>query len=71
MADKAAQFARRSTLERFFRVHHVRYPDVIAHRVASGERRARGAAAEELQQYAGIAPVIERSGNKAWVHERF
>jgi hypothetical protein len=26
--------------------------------------------ADELQQYAGIAPVTERSGNKTWVHWR-
>jgi Transposase IS116/IS110/IS902 family len=26
---------------------------------------------EELQKYAGIAPVTERSGNKSWVHWRW
>jgi transposase len=140
---KAAQLARRSTLERFFHAHHVRYADVIdqrihaiksatplttdegvivpnallvqalitqlrvilqaiadfdhaiAHRaqshpdfplfnalpgagavfaprllVAFGEQRDRYASADELQQYAGIAPVTERSGNKTWVHWR-
>jgi transposase len=140
---KAAQLARRSTLERFFRAHHVRYADVIDQRiqaiksatplttdegviipnallvqalitqlrvilqaiadfdhaiaqraqshpdcplfnalpgagavfaprllVAFGEQRERYASAEELQQYAGIAPVTERSGNKTWVHWR-
>ena len=27
-------------------------------------------AAEEMQQYAGIAPVLERSGKQSWVHWR-
>jgi transposase len=140
---KAVQLARRSTLERFFRDHHVRYADVItqrlhaiksatplttdegvitphallvqalvaqlrvtlhaiedfdkaiAHRtqshpdfpffdalpgagavfaprllVAFGEQRDRYISADELQKYAGIAPVTERSGNKSWVHWR-
>ena len=141
---KAAQLARRATLERFFHAHHVRYANVIdkrihaiksatplttdegviapqalfvqalvaqlrailhaiadfdqaiAHRaqehpdfplfaalpgagavfaprllVAFGEQRARYASADELQKYAGIAPVTERSGNKTWVHWRW
>jgi transposase len=141
---KAAQLARRATLERFFHAHHVRYANVIdkriqaiknatplttdegviaphallvqaliaqlrailhaiadfdhaiAHRaqehpdfplfaalpgagavfaprllVAFGEQRARYASADELQKYAGIAPVTERSGNKIWVHWRW
>jgi transposase len=38
--------------------------------VAFGEQRARSAAAAELQKYAGIAPVTERSGKKSWVHWR-
>src|SRR6266850_873933 len=38
--------------------------------VAFGEPRDSYASAEELQQYAGIAPVTERSGNKTWVHWR-
>src|SRR5215831_15624609 len=140
---KAAQLARRSTLETFFREHHVRYADVIAQRiqaikaatplttddgviapnallvqalvaqlratlqaiadfdsaiaqraqshpdfslfqalpgagpvfaprllVAFGEQRERYTSAAELQKYAGIAPVTERSGKKAWVHWR-
>jgi transposase len=140
---KAAQLARRSTLEGFFRAHHVRSVDVINTRlqaiksamalttddgvitpnvllvhalvaqlrvtlqaiadfdtaiaqrtqdhpdfplfdalpgagavfaprllVAFGEQRARFSSAEELQKYAGIAPVTERSGKKAWVHWR-
>jgi transposase len=140
---KAVQLARRSTLERFFRDHHVRYTDGITHRldaiksatplttddgiitpnallvqalvaqlrvtlqaiaefdkaiaqraqshpdfplfatrpgagavlaprllVAFGEQRDRYASADELPRYAGIAPVTERSGNKAWVHWR-
>jgi transposase len=141
---KAAQLARRSTLERFFREHHVRSADVITQRinaikaatplttdegiitpnallvqalvsqlratlsaiqdfdnaiaqhaqrhpdfplfqtlpgagpvfaprllVAFGEQRERYASAAELQQFAGIAPVTERSGKKCWVHWRF
>lgn len=140
---KAAQLARRATLESFFRAHHVRSADVIqtriaaiksavalttdagviipntlmgqalvaqlrvtlqaiadfdnaiAHRaqdhpdfplfdalpgagavfaprllVAFGEQRERDASAGELQKYAGIAPVTERSGKKSWVHWR-
>jgi transposase len=141
---KAAQLARRTTLERFFRAHHVRYTNVIDTRiqaiknaiplttdegviaphallvqaliaqlrvllhaiadfdqaiaqraqnhpdfplfaalpgagavfaprllVAFGEQRERYASADELQQYAGIAPVTERSGKKTWVHWRW
>jgi transposase len=140
---KTAQLARRTTLERFFRAHHVRSADVITTRieaiksavalttddgvitpnalfvqalvaqlrvtlqaiadfdtaiaqraqehpdfplfdalpgagavfaprllVAFGEQRERYASAEELQKYAGIAPVTERSGKKSWVHWR-
>src|SRR5919204_5247183 len=140
---KAAQLARRSTLETFFRDHHVRAADVVAQRlhaikaaiplttdegviaphallvqalvnqlrvtleaiatfdnaiaqraqdhpdfplfqalpgagpvfasrllVAFGEQRARYGSAAELQKYAGIAPVTERSGKKSWVHWR-
>src|SRR5499426_3807291 len=140
---KAAQLARRTTLETFFRDHHVRSEDVIVQRrhaikaatplttdegviapnallvqalvaqlrvtlqaiadfdtaiaqraqsppdfplfqalpgagpvfaprllVAFGEQRTRYATAAELQQYAGIAPVTERSGKKSWVHWR-
>ena len=141
---KAAQLARRTTLERFFRAHHVRYPNIIATRiqalknaiplttdaggiaphallvqalvaqlrvllhaiadfdqaiaqraqshpdfplfaalpgagavfaprllVAFGEQRERYASADDLQKYAGIAPVTERSGKKIWVHWRW
>jgi transposase len=140
---KAAQLARRTTLETFFHAHHVRSADVIAQRiqaiksatplttdegviaphallvqalvaqlrvtlqaiadfdtaiaqraqshpdfplfqalpgagpvfaprllVAFGEQRERYATAAELQKYAGIAPVTERSGKKSWVHWR-
>jgi transposase len=140
---KAAQLARRATLETFFRAHHVRYAEVIVERiqaiksatplttdegvivpnallvqtlvaqlrvtlqaivdfdtaiaqcaqnhpdfslfqalpgagpvfasrllVAFGEQRERYASAAELQKYAGIAPVTERSGKKSWVHWR-
>jgi transposase len=38
--------------------------------VAFGEQRARYPSATALQKYAGIAPVTERSGKKAWVHWR-
>jgi transposase len=37
---------------------------------AFGEQRERYASAEELQKYAGIAPVTDRSGKKSWVHWR-
>jgi transposase len=140
---KAAQLARRATLEGFFRAHHVPSADVITTRieaiksaralttddgvitpnvllgqaliaplrvtvqaiadfdsaiaqraqahpdfplfdalpgagavfaprllVAFGEQRERYASAAELQKYAGIAPVTERSGKKSWVHWR-
>ncbi len=140
---KAAQLARRSTLEAFFRDHHVRVEDVLAKRihaiktatplttdegviaphpllvqaltsqlrvtldaieafdhaiaqraqrhpdfplfqalpgagpvfasrllVAFGEQRERYTSAAALQKYAGVAPVTERSGKKAWVHWR-
>ena len=39
--------------------------------VAFGEQRDRFNSAAELQRYAGIAPVTERSGNKHWVHWRW
>jgi transposase len=141
---KAVQLARRSTLETFFREHHVRSADVMTQRidaikaatplttdegiiaphallvqalisqlrvtlhaiqdfdhaiaqraqshpdfplfqtlpgagpvfasrllVAFGEQRERYASAAELQRFAGIAPVTERSGKKSWVHWRF
>jgi len=38
--------------------------------VAFGEQRERFTCADELQKYAGIAPVTERSGKKSWVHWR-
>ena len=38
--------------------------------VACGEQRERFPSAAELQQYAGMAPVTERSGKKSWVHWR-
>jgi hypothetical protein len=37
---------------------------------AFGERRERFAAVTDVRKYVGIAPVTERSGNKAWVHWR-
>ncbi len=39
--------------------------------VAFGSNRARYHDASELQKYAGIAPVIERSGKKMWTHWRY
>jgi len=39
--------------------------------VAFGNNRARYNDAAELQKYAGIAPVIERSGQKMWTHWRY
>jgi len=39
--------------------------------VAFGSDRERYQNACELQQYAGIAPVIERSGKKMWTHWRY
>ncbi len=38
--------------------------------VAFGEQRERYGSAAELQTYAGIAPVLERSGKQSWVHWR-
>nr|WP_024598004.1 transposase [Pseudoalteromonas sp. TAE56] len=39
--------------------------------VPFGSNRARYNDAAELQKYAGIAPVIERSGQKMWTHWRY
>lgn len=39
--------------------------------VAFGEHRERFPNAAALQKYAGVAPVVERSGNKSWVHWRY
>ncbi|EGU0904598.1 IS110 family transposase, partial [Salmonella enterica] len=38
---------------------------------ALGDNRDRFNNAEEIQNYAGIAPVTERSGQKSWVHWRW
>jgi transposase len=38
--------------------------------VAFGAQRERDASAEELQKYAGLAPVTERSGKQSWGHWR-
>jgi transposase len=38
--------------------------------VAFGEQRERYGSATEVQTYSGIAPVLERSGKKSWVHWR-
>lgn len=39
--------------------------------LAFGEDRTRYTSAQDLLQYAGIAPVTERSGKKSWVHWRW
>lgn len=39
--------------------------------VAFGVDRDRFASAAQIQQYSGIAPVIERSGKQSWTHARF
>lgn len=39
--------------------------------VAFGEQRERFTSAAEIQKYAGIAPVTERSGQKTWIHWRW
>ena len=36
-----------------------------------GDNRDRFNSAEEIQNYAGITPVTERSGQKSWVHWRW
>ncbi len=38
---------------------------------AFGDQRDRFNSAQEVQQYAGIAPVTQRSGKKTWVHWRW
>jgi len=38
---------------------------------AFGEQRDRFKSAKEVQQYAGIPPVTERSGQKYWVQWRW
>ncbi len=38
---------------------------------AFGTNRERYASADELARYSGIAPVLERSGQKVWVHWRY
>lgn len=38
---------------------------------AFGEDRNRFSTAQEIQNYAGLSPVTERSGNKEWIHWRW
>lgn len=38
---------------------------------AMGSNRTRYNSPEEIQKYAGIAPVTERSGKKEWIHWRY
>jgi len=47
--------------------------DVLAPRllVAFGSDRNRYSSAAEVQQFSGIAPVTERSGQRQWVHRRW
>src|ERR1044072_5893101 len=47
--------------------------EVLAPRLLSafGADRTRFSDAREMQQLSGIAPVIERSGKKCWIHRRF
>jgi len=47
---------------------HIQAPRLL---VAFGEDRDRYASAAEIQRYSGVALVVERSGNKCWVHWRF
>lgn len=37
---------------------------------ALGTQRERYGSAQQIQSYAGIAPVVERSGNTEWIHFR-
>jgi transposase len=46
---------------------HILAPRLL---VAFGEDRDRYTNAAQIQSYSGVAPVIERSGNKCWVHWR-
>ncbi len=46
---------------------HIQAPRLL---VAFGEDRDRYASASEMQRYSGVAPVVERSGNKCRVHWR-
>jgi transposase len=39
--------------------------------VAFGENRDRYKTANDMQKYAGIAPVLERSGKQSWTHWRY
>jgi transposase len=39
--------------------------------IAFGENRDRFDSADAISRFADIAPVTERSGNKAWVHWRY
>jgi transposase len=47
---------------------HIQAPRLL---VAFGEDRDRFKNATEILRYAGIAPVVERSGKKCWVHWRY
>ena len=47
---------------------HIQAPRLL---VAFGEDLDRYANAAEIQRYSGVAPVVERSGKKCWIHWRF
>ena len=47
---------------------HIQAPRLL---VAFGEDRNRYVNAAEMQRYSGVAPVVERSGKKCWIHWRF
>jgi transposase len=38
---------------------------------AFGANRERFSAAQDMQQFSGISPVMERSGKSCWIHRRF
>jgi Transposase IS116/IS110/IS902 family len=46
---------------------HIQSPPLL---VAFGEDRNRYANAAQIQSYSGVAPLVERSGNKCWVRWR-
>lgn len=47
---------------------HIQAPRLL---VAFGEDRDRYSSAAQIQSHSGVAPVVERSRNKCWVHWRF
>jgi transposase len=47
---------------------HILAPRLLT---AFGEQRERFQSADQVQRYSGVAPVLERSGKKSWVHWRW